>query len=299
MLSSFSEDIAIFQNSINTAWNIPSWARFITVTCIGAGGGGSGGESAALNTSAAAGAGGSSGCVTTAIFPTTLLPKTLYITTGIGGVGGAAASVGGIGSNTIVSLSSNNADNRYMLCHASGGGNGGIRVLTQRAPGGTSTNIFTTLIYSSVAIGYTALNGSTGGTGGYLGGLGDNVYFLNSSYLTTSLVTGGAGGSGSSASGYNQGGSVISSGILSTVSGGGGPGSGGGAQASPFTNGLNGNFSFRPLCGTGGSGGGGNSDPGGNGGNGALGCGGGGGGAGTTGGSGGNGGNGLVTITCW
>lgn len=256
-------------------WNKPRNCQFVYCLLMGGSGGGGGGQSGGAGTNRGGGGGGASSTITRALFPAMLLPNTMYILVGSGGLGGSAGSNGIAGTVSIISAvpsSATSADNilrsgRGLQGDAGSGGAGGL---------GGSLQSAVSSGYQNLSL-FVAGNNVTGSSGGNADVNGGSQSSQNTSF------TGGAGGAGIIST-PRLGGSVTNSGI------------------NPFTisAGGSGRLYMTPLLyGMGGAGG--NSVDGGagqNGGNGGIGCGGGGGGAGTTGGTGGRGGDGLVIIVC-
>jgi hypothetical protein len=281
-------------------WEKPRGISMIDITCIGAGGGGRSGY--CRNTSTrSGGAGGGSGGFSRLLIPAVFLPDVLYVFVGLGGAGGATATVIGIaiagssGIGSFVSVAPSTAA-IYTTCYANGGG-GASDTSVSGNTAGTAAAVATqtSALMSGLGI-FTALAGQTGAAGTQVAGTA-------LSYPTTGLLlSGGAAGGGGQ---INLGGNITaptqaSFSLIPTRNGGG--------SASTAGPGADGISLFQPLMSIGGAGGGASSSitsgvgNGGRGGNGGLGCGGGGGGAGpnTTGsGAGGNGGDGLVIIQCY
>jgi len=266
-------------------WNKPRGAKMIEIFCLGGGGGGARTTNAAGN-SGGGGGGGSAGIVR-GIIPAFLLPDTLYILVGKGGVGGAATGTAGTaGGISYVSLIASTSEQTLICKSSTATANGGS---ASTAGAAATISVISLSAFGDLGL-FTAIAGVVGGTGGALtptpGG--------NQTALGTNLVTGGAGGGGKNTGAYASGGTVTPATVIltSTVSGGLG--------SNPAINmdGDNGYGSLSPFCGTGGAGGAGSpTSTGGNGGNGYYGCGGAGGGGGNPSGNGGNGGDGLIIIT--
>jgi hypothetical protein len=290
------------QNGSWETWNKPANIKFVYVFAIGGGGGGGGGRTSAIN-SACGGGGGGSSSITIGLFPANLLPDTLYIQVGAGGVGGSPNVNGTNGALSYVSFYPNSSlDINNLIASggvgATGGAFGSSSVGGVGGSGGTAYS-FTTTIFGEIGQ-VTSAIGQNGTSGGNLGGGTPNL-------TPTFPLTGGAGGGAVSAGGTTYtAGSIIGSGFLSTVSGG---------IADSATSTINGSSGYQnltyinniltePMFFTGGAGGASattNPRAGGNGGNGAFGSGGAGGGGAYSGigGTGGKGGDGLIIITCW
>lgn len=287
-------------------WQKPKNCKFVNFFVLGGGAGGGGGRGSVSST-AGGGAGGGSSSLTTALFPTNLLPDTLFVSVGVGGVGGAGGTAGNNGSNgsngstSTVAISTEQSFSKSTLISSggnapTGGGGGQLSTSSTAGVGGTvfttPTIFFTSLGYFDTVAGF---NGST------------NIRNSPGNNITISGVTsGGAAGGGSSGTTAYSGGSINSSGFIPTVLGGSAgsisnAGVGNAGFISVYPSSLT--FSRYPFTTTGGAGGGSavSTFSGNTGGVGGYGSGGGGGG-GTfngTGGNGGRGGDGLVIITCW
>jgi hypothetical protein len=265
-------------------WNKPRNAKMIEIFCLGGGGGGS--HTTATPSNIAGGGGGASGGIVRGLIPAFLLPDTLYILVGKGGVGPSTSNTaGGSGGISYVSLQPSTSE-QTLICKSSTTVAGGS---SSAGTGGVAAAISVVALSAFGNLGlFTAIAGVPGSTGGVnTGGNGNNQTALG-----TNLVTGGASGGGKNAttSVFGSGGTIIaSSAILTTqVSGG----------VTAGQNGDSGYGTLQPFCGTGGSGGAGiTTGQGGQGGNGFYGCGGGGVGGGSVASKAGNGGDGLVIIT--
>lgn len=262
----------------------PRNAKFIQIFCLGGGGGGAA-PNAGTNPNGAAG--GGAGGIVRGIIPAFLLPDTLYILVGKGGIGGkinsAAGSTGGI---SYISLDGTTTE-QTLICKSSTAGavGGGVGTITIGGPAATIS------VPSLSAFGNLALLTAVAGVAGSTGGTNTPTSGSSQTALATNIVTGGAGGAGKQSLLLAPGGNINSGSVLltSTVLGG----------QTDGANGANGYGTLSPFCGTGGAGGGSSVAKGGNGGNGFYGCGGGGAGGSATGNVslGGDGGDGLVIIT--
>ena len=266
-------------------WNKPRNAKFIEIFCLG---GGAGGGVATISGFAKnGGSGGGSGGIVRGLIPAFLLPDTLYILVGKGGIGSSTSNTaGGSGGISYISLQPSTSE-QTLICKSSTLAATSAQVAG--AAGGT-ISVVSLSAFGNLGL-FTSIAGVAGGNGGAnTGGAG-----VSQAALGTNLTTGGAGGGGATntAGVWASGGSITAaSAILTTqVSGG-------------QTVGADGNSGYgtlQPFCGTGGSGGAGrdgSTGAGGNGGNGFYGCGGGGAGASSTVvPKAGNGGDGLVIIT--
>jgi hypothetical protein len=280
------------------AWNIPEYATFLHFTVIGGGGGGGGGcGGVAAAAGRSGGAGGAPGGMVSVAIPAILLPKTLYLQVGQGGLPGTgstsqavAGQAGQAGTISYVCLypeiNSGSVIIQSSNTRPGGGGGGSGTVAT-----GTAITIADSTNLKWLGIVGTTVAQTAGGGTTVAGG---------TSVSYAGLLTGGAGGGAKPANsvgtvGANVNLNTLNSYIATAISGGLGSSTGAGGAGS------NGFFNWKPFISTGGAGGGGTSfnAGGGNGGAGAYGCGGGGGGAstGAPAGTGGKGGDGLIIIT--
>ena len=257
-------------------WNKPRGAKMIEIFCLGGGGAGVA-PTLSTGTGTGGGGGGSAGIVR-GLIPAFLLPDTLYILVGRGGIGQSTPSPGPGGGISYIALQPLTSE-QTLICKSSttiaGGGTG--------TAGGTAATISVVSLSAFGNLGlFTAIAGVNGSNEG-----------LSPTALASNLTTGGAGGGGKTSIAFTAGGNITAASVIltSTVNGG-------------QTSGANGNSGYgtlQPFCGTGGAGGAGiqgASGTGGNGGNGFYGCGGAGaGGSSTVSAKAGNGGDGLVIIT--
>jgi hypothetical protein len=269
------------------AWEKPSHIQMIRITCISGGGGGGSGFTAASTTARAGGGGGGSSAISIVTIPAYVLPDILYVSSGIGGTGGArinvGANVGTNGINSYVCIAQNTGV-IYRVCYADSGKAGTAATSTAGGGSGAGGTIATTadMLLASYGIS-NFIGGQAGSTGSLTGANGIN-------YPTTGLLlSGGSGGSG----GTSANGNGISAPTQTVYN----------IFPSINDNGGTGIEIYQPLLSTGGSCGYAATAGGTDGGTGGFGSGGGGGGAGGTGGTfggaGGKGGNGLVIIHSW
>ena len=285
-------------------WNKPNNSKFVYIFAIGGGGGGGGGRTSAI-TNATGGGGGGGSAITNCLYPSSMLPDTIYIQVGLGGVGGNASLSGNAGGISYLSAQPNTTALNILLQNGSAGANGGVGGGTSvQGAGGTGGPIFAnnSFVFGNLGL-LTSDTGQTGASGG--------VQTADGGSLTPSLIcTGGAGGggvNGSALANSHLGGNITGSGFLSTIIGGTNDASNGSQNGSSGFKSLNDLFTTpfeTPMFFTGGAGGGSantSARSGGGGGKGSFGSGGGGGGGSYngTGGAGGNGGDGLILITCW
>jgi hypothetical protein len=267
------DNVKIFYAAGTTAWQTwqkPRNCKFIWIMCIGGGAGGnSGGGNNSTNVSG--GGSGGSGAITRALFPANILPDTLYIQPGPGGLGatggiGSTAIQGNAGNISFVSIVPSSATVMNLICTS---GTAAANPATVAGANGTGE--------SAASVGNAGLLslGSFISTGGAQATLAVDVTPFSNT-LTCQGAVGGANTNNNNTT------------ILAT------------AISPQLVSGSSGVFSWKPFFSLGGAGGvGSSSGAGTNGGNGAYGSGGGGGGAGFTsfnGGSGGKGGDGLVII---
>jgi hypothetical protein len=294
------QDIKIFYanqgDRAYQTWQKPRKCSFIYIISIDAGGGGASGLPSITTTYSTVNIwGGASGGVTRALINSNLVPDTLYIKVGKGGIGGASTTIGpnynggtsGESSGVFISsqLSSQGTLSQSVSfvggATSNNGSNGTFAAGTPASSLGNNYLIGLTNFISIAGI------SSTGGN--------DIIQPPNISPLTSQIIMAGAAGApyNGTATAFN-GASISATSISPLISGGIGGSTLGG-------DGDNGYTSFNPFFSTGGAGGGNaytSGGVGGNGGNGGIGSGGGAGGNSNTGtsGRGGDGGDGLVII---
>jgi hypothetical protein len=279
------------------AWEKPMGINMVRITCIAGGGGGGSGFSSATNTTRGGGGAGGSSAISIVTIPAYVLPDLLYISSGIGGAGGAenpaTANLGNNGIRSYVCIAQD-IGVIYRVCYTDSGKAG------TTPPDGVPT-------------------GGTGGNGGTVATVTD---MLLASYGISNFIGGQAGAPGAA--------SIVTPALLTYPTTGlllsGGSGGGSGQSISPSTitaptqtvynifstltspsgstrPGQSGREIYQPLLSTGGTGGTGSTSAaaGGSAGAGAFGSGGGGGGGGPSAGAGGGGkgGDGLVIIHSW
>ena len=275
-------------------WIKPDGISMVFIFAAGGGGGGGGGWSALSSANRGGGGGGAGGTISKLLVPAKLIPDTLKINIGVGGIGGGPSAFGTAGTATTIDLPQVNNGAAGFILNAFGGNAGLPGSGTAGGNGATTTSApsFSSMILGGLG-NLNSSNSPTGANGGAVTPSAGANATLGTTY--GSFVSGGAGGGGASSAGLSANGGIVT--ITSTpptyqtVTGG----------TTTSVNGSDGFFKFQPMFySMGGGGGFGNgTGVGGNGGNGGNGSGGGGGGAGTTGGSGGKGGDGLVVIVCW
>ena len=260
-------------------WTKPRNAKFIQIFCLGAGGGG--GQNNLSNPTGAGG--GGSGGITKGIIPAFLLPDTLYILVGKGGVGSSTSNTaGGAGGISYVGLQPSISE-QTLVCKSStaGGGGGG----NNSAGAAATVSVVALSAFGNLGL-FTPVVGVAGSATSVNGTPGNDL-----TALASNIITGGASGAGRNASITGvSGGSILPAPLIltSTVSGG----------TSSSLDGQSGYGTFQPFCGTGGGGGASvTTGTGGRGGDGWYGCGGGACGGGTISTKGGDGGDGIVIIT--
>lgn len=263
-------------------WSKPRNAKFIEIFCLGGGAGG--GHSTVGASGVFGGGGGGSAGIVRGIIPAFLLPDTIYILVGKGGLGPATnGTVGTTGGISYVALQPSTSE-QTLICKSStiggGGGSGGTT-------GGTAATIS---VLALSAFGNLGLFTAIAGVAGSGGGSNTGTNGVNLAALATTLVTGGTGGGGKTASVFATGGNITAASAILTNQVNGGVTAG--------QDGDSGYGTLQPFCGTGGAGGAGvTTGQGGKGGNGYYGCGGGGVGGGSVASKAGDGGDGLVIIT--
>lgn len=271
------DNVKIFYAAGTTAWQTwqkPRNCKFIWMMCIGGGsGGGGGGITSGIQA-------GATGATTRALFPASVLPDTLFVQPGPGGVGGTPnLGAGGNGNRSWVVINPSGSVPAVMNTVCISGTTAAVG-----ASNGVNGVGETPVTTSPVVAGLLSLGNFTSTAGTTSAGA-----VTVTPFGTNQLCVGGNGGTQSV-----SGGSGIASVNFITFQT---PALSGGAISSG-ADGANGVFSWKPFYSLGGAGGGSNNaGAGGKGGNGAYGSGGGGGGGGSTGGgAGGNGGDGLVVI---
>jgi len=274
-------------------WSKPRNCKYISIFAISAGGGGGGGRASGTVINSNGGGGGGASGTALGIFPANSLPDTLYIQVGLGGAGGASATVGASGTISYVSAQPNTTAINVIIAGSAFGTSGGA----SGSAGGTAGAA--PAAFSKTSTGFLGASGIITSTIGWAGGTG-GAALSGATIQVSGVTTGGAGGGANNASSVDAvGGNISGIGIVPTITGGmtgGTAGDVGYNSVLPFVN-----LSNRvPMFFTGGAGGGSRvNGVGGAGGNGGFGSGGGGGGSGITGGAGGKGGDGLVIITCF
>jgi hypothetical protein len=259
----------------------------IQIFCLG--GGGSGGHASAAAGNSAGGGGGGSSAIVRGIIPAFLLPDTLYILVGKGGIGpSTSGTTGNSGTNSYIGLQPSVSEQTLICKSGTGNFSGGGGGATGVAGAAALISNIPLSAFGNLGL-FSAIAGAAGGVG--INAAGTNTPTVITA-LGTNIVTGGQGGGGKSLSnGFAFGGQQIDAGsviLTNRVKGG----------ETEGASGDSGYGRFQPLCGTGGGGGAGQlTGPCGRGGNGWYGCGGGGTGGGSTVSKAGDGGDGLVIIT--
>lgn len=167
-------NIKVFTPTVPAATNLgwQTWTKppgCSHVYIIACGGGGSGGKNTGGNQTVGAGGGGS-GVLGRALFPSFILPDTLFFRIGQGGLTRTTAGTGNPGIATTVAVdpeSTSTATNILLLCNGGGGG-GGTAASTAGAAGTVPTNVnqqlsswgFWQVASRSGQTGATASNGS-------------------------------------------------------------------------------------------------------------------------------------------
>jgi len=263
-------------------WSKPRGAKFIEIFCVG---GGAAGVSPTLSAgTGTGGAGGGSAGIVRGLIPAFLLPDTLYILVGKGGIGSSTPAPGPNGGISYIALQPSTSEQTLICKSSTTTASGGIGTA---GGSGATISIVSLSAFGNLGL-FTAIagvNGNNSGSGSEAGG--------GQAALATNLTTGGGGGGGKIPTAFGVGGSITAASAIltSTVNGG----------TTTGQNGASGYGTLKPFCGTGGGGGAGiqgSSGSGGNGGDGFYGCGGAGsGGSSTVSAKAGNGGDGIIIIT--
>lgn len=283
-------------------WQKPRKCSFIYIISIDGGGGGASGNNAVLNVNTTNTCGGGTGALTRALINSNLIPDTLYIKVGKGGLGGESVSspttgfnAGNAGESSGVFIASqlnsqNTASQTVSFLGGSTSTNGGTNLAN-------SGNVAASTLSNNFLIGLTNFI-STLGSSSSGGASSTAVPDINIFSNVLILHPGSAGGPYNGTATPFNGGSLISTTTVtsltpSIIGGVGGSTTGG--------NGADGITSWKPFFSVGGAGGGNAYTSGGvagNGGNGGIGSGGGAGGNANNGtsGKGGDGGDGIVMI---
>jgi len=284
-------------------WQKPRGCSMVHMVCWGGGGGGGAGFTRNPGNAGGGGGSGASSGVTRFTCAATLLPDTLYIIAGNGGLGGRPGVSSGNGTNGlnsfVLTAKTNVLPNivLYSGVNQPGGGGGGTG-----AAAGAAGSVPTIAVVQP-----TAMWGewfATVGLVGVIGGAQTGAVGTDITAWAANCLTPGASGAGCTAGDF-AGGNITATALLDLGSNGYYPtGTGNvakaGTAAGAGVDGSAGRLSLTPFYNSGGAGGGSNnSGQAGHGGAGGYGCGGGGGGAGQTAGNGGNGGAGGVIITSW
>lgn len=303
-----SGDVQVFNQPSTSAdqwhtWNKPKGCSLVYMLCIGGGGGGGGGMLYNSATNHSGGGGGGGSAMGMLMVQASLLPDTLFVQVGAGGIGGTtngygvAGTAGTAGTRSYVSTtpSITAVVNNTVLLSGDSAGSGGAGGTTTIAAGGAGGVIGSIGNMPFAGMGYYQLIAGQAGTNTSVGANGNSI-----AIPTTSVCCMGGTGGGSYAAGSDtRGGDVtaITNSYLSEI-----------RPATPAIGAVNGSGGFnilKPFFSFGGIGGGSATGAGGSGGNGGIGyygSGGGGGGAVTagapdgSGGRGGDGGGGLVII---
>jgi hypothetical protein len=306
--SRFRGDVQIFHaNNLSTIsyqqWIKPRGVSMSYMVCIGGGGGGGGGRSAPSGNTGGGGGGGACSGISRLVVPTFLLPDSLYIQVGVGGLGGGASTNGGAGTNSYIMLSplSFVAQNSLLSSNtnAPGGGGGADAGGFTTGAGGTAPTIATATVLSAIGQ-FSADVGLVGAAGGAVGN-GAGVSVTAWGTIPLSPGAGGGGANNTNSDGGSQtAASAINFTFINWPTTAGAVAKGGTGGTTSANIGDPGVSLMAPFIQSGGAGGGTNlSGTAGNGGKGGIGCGGGGGGKGATAGRGGDGGNGIVAIFSW
>lgn len=201
----FLESGKYFQTNGNwESWTIPNTCNLIYIMSVGAGGGGGGGGCQVNGTLAGGGGGGAAGGLIQTIIPALMLPKTLYINTGLGGSGGlgevsggALSQVGGKGGDSYVCVYPDTLLGNIICRSLGGSGGGGGGANSSGIYGNCSTVGWETSATFAAHLGLSQGNrGRAGAVGGANGQGGVNSFGRCSYGLYHQYAAGGAGGAG-------------------------------------------------------------------------------------------------------
>jgi hypothetical protein len=174
-------------------WRKPRGINWVYI--IGVGGGGSGSVGGRAAATAGGGGGGGSGGQTTLLIPASMIPDTLYILAGQGGISGTTVALAGTaGTPTYVLIEPDTTLTVNLTLLLANGGSPGGAEANGGSPGGTGgTSVTIANMPLAGRSAYNFFGGQTGGTGGSrAAGAGAAI-----SIPTTGLmVTGGQGGGG-------------------------------------------------------------------------------------------------------
>lgn len=286
------------------SWQRPRGKSMVFILAIGGGAGGGNGFTAAAGNARGGGGGGGPAHSLKILIPAMLLPDTLYISPGAGGLGGGNGGVGSQGDPTVISYApfySAGPANAHIFCSVAAGTGGGAGSGTTAGTAGAAGSVSTMGQAGVASLNTTAGTQAAAAAGAIAGAAGVSVSWGNTA---NSLTCGGAGGGSTPAANTNFAGGNItgpaSPALYPATISGGAAGGGAGGDGICYPQSQH-EFNRQFFYLTGGAGGGTNgaAGTGGKGGNGAYGCGGGGGGGGVTGGTGGDGGGGLVLIAAF
>jgi hypothetical protein len=283
-------DVEVFEyyydpsTSQNFGWyalSLPVNKTMVSMYCMGGGGGGGLAYSGA--TAGGGGGGGGGAGSSSLLVPRILLPDTVFIKVGAGGVTLST----GPGSNTTVSWIPNPTTARDSFCLGIGGSVGGSGTFSAGGAGGVGGSVSNPLSHAALAsVGiYSSWAGADGGAG-------NTVASGAASYVTLQSCNGGTGGGGANVTTFSAGGAIAAQSVYPIVS----------ATTSKAQFGTDGYTLRKPFYSVGGTGGAGSHDTaGGNGGKGGIGSGGGGSGYSPTVSSAlpGDGGSGYALIMCY
>lgn len=292
-LSAVQSTVDTFVSCRIVPWRKPPNASMVCILAMGGGGGG-GGAGRSTTTTASGGGSGASAEWSLVLVPAAILPESLYVTAGLGGVGGTgsavdnggpvAASDGGLSCvSTYPSTSLTEDQNLFALSRAGGGSFGS----SGGSLGGPSSDDGPRSL---------VIRGRASGVNGYAGTADGTDVTAQTVFGAGRPWTSGQGGGGINMVGATDGTGGGWSAVANTLNL---------AVSTPAASGSSGSSGFNHImsgAGYAGTGGTGNAaGTGGNGGNGfGYGCGGSGGGAGRdAGGNGGMGGPGVVYIISW
>ena len=250
-------DVQIFSTS--GTWTKPSGARYVEVFMWAGGGGGGGGRKGAAGTTRGGGGGGGSGAYHEMKMSAVVLPATVSVTVGAGGLGGLPQATNSTDGGA---FRSNSGDSVFGAWGRVSGGNGGGSGTNGSGGSGGSSGNGLGIASGSGGSGGGAGGGSSGGQapapyvgagsgGGGAGISSANAYFTGgtgarnfSRYVTESATAAGANGlsrdSGDFVGGNGGGGGTSTSTSSQNGGNGGWPGGGGGGGSAGIDNVTNG-----------------------------------------------------------
>lgn len=203
-------------------WHRPDKCTLVYIIAVGGGGGGGSGGSNL--SSQPGGSGGGSGAIAKILCPAFMLPATLFIRPGVGGLGGiltGAAGANATSSYVLISPDASLTAANILLASGAAAATGGTAEGGAVGAAETVATASTAVLYQYGLI-VGGVTNCVAGQAGALGGssaVGASISALPSS--TNVMTSGGAGGAGSAGTGTAfAGGAITGSGFLNTVPGG-------------------------------------------------------------------------------